>query len=86
VLWSACYGFKHAFANLKYAMMIAKSTKADVKYSEAGQRWMKKNNINEQDAYGMQKVFMECLCWMILLGIGTFTQRAADDDKNSYII
>ena len=86
VLWSACYGFRHAFANLKYAMMIAKSTKADVKYSEAGQRWMKKNNINEQDAYGMQKVFMECLCWMILLGIGTFTQRAADDDKNSYMI
>lgn len=86
VLWSACYGFKQAFSNFKYALMIAKSTRDDVKYSEAGQRWMKKNNISEQDAYGMQKVFLECLCWMTLLGASTFTQRAADDDKNNYII
>ena len=86
VLWSACYGYRHAFTSLKYAMQIAKSTKQDVRYSEAGQRWMKQNNINEQDAYGMQKVFLECLCWMSLLGISSFTARAADDDKNNYMI
>lgn len=85
VTTSAFYGLKHTSAYLKYAYFIAKN-KNLTKYSTETQDYLKSNNLNQQDVYGLQKLLLECFVWISLMTVSPFLQNAADDDRNDYII
>lgn len=84
VTWSALYGFRHSATYFKYGVLVAKTRNQGGSQSVVAARYAKMNNINEQDVYGLQKMFLECMCWFMLFGASSLAGRAADDDKNSY--
>lgn len=84
VTWSATYALSHMIPYMKYAYYLATHKGSMSKYDTQNQQYMKEHNLNQQDVYGLQKMFMECMAWMSLMLAYTFTQKAADEDENNY--
>jgi hypothetical protein len=78
IVWAGFYGFRHASTNLKYMYMMYKNQDAEA------DTYAREKHVSEQDVYAMQKMFLECMCWLSLMITSSFTAHMADDDKNDY--
>lgn len=78
----------HIGPYIKYALHVVTHSEDRSKYSEGHKQYLKEHNISQTDIYGMQKIFMEYMIFLLLLAGSAVSMRVADDDdnKDNYII
>lgn len=83
VTWSGLNAMSHIWPILKYGYFLS-THKGSTKYDTDVKNFKKANNISDQDLYGLQKLSMEMVTFMMLFALSTQTQRIADEDKDNY--
>lgn len=48
--------------------------------------YMKEHDLNETTIYATERLFLELGCWFILAALIPLTKKAADDDKDNYVL